>query len=110
MAAFTFSRNRRESMLLEQLHGGVAGAKQEVVFADADPEQFQALFQIGVVELGLMLFEPFFAGWRNLRRGVRGWRSAGARSLTRKDVEQPGAEDADVAELFQVRQRDVERL
>src|SRR5262245_28256957 len=85
MAAFSFSGYRRESVLLEQVHGAAAAVKQEVIFADADPEKLQPFFQIGVIELGLMLFEPGFAGGRDLRRGVRGWRGAGARRMTREN-------------------------
>src|SRR5262245_9943664 len=110
MAAFSFAGDRREPVFLEQLHGRVAVAEQEVVFADADPEQFQPLLQIGVIEFGLMLFEPRFAGGSYLRRGVRGGRSASARSHAPGDVEQAGTEYADVTELLQIRQRDVERL
>src|SRR5262245_18697139 len=110
MSAFSFSGNQCEFVFLEQFHSAAAAVKQEVILADADPEQLQPLFQISVVEFGLMLFEPGFAGGSDLSRGVRGRRAARSRSLTREDVEQPGTEDAYVAELFQVRQRDVERL
>src|SRR5262249_25118372 len=110
MAAIAFARDRREAALLEQFHRAAAGAEQEVILADAHPEQPQSLFQVGVVELGLLSLNPSFSGGCNLCRGIRRWRAARARSLTRKDVEQARTEDADVTELLQIRQRDVERL
>src|SRR5262245_41397120 len=110
MAAVTLAGDRREPMSLEQFHRAATGAEQEVVLADADPEQLQSLFQLCVVEFALLLLEPGLASRRDLRRGIRRRRAARARRLTREDVKQPGTEDADVAELLQVRQRDVERL
>src|SRR5262249_36201238 len=110
MAAFTLPRDRREAMLLEKLNRALAGGEQEIVFADADPQQPQPFFQIGIVELGLMLLAPRLSGGGDLRRSVRRRRAAPCRSLARQDIEQARTEDADVTELLQIRQRDVERL
>src|SRR5947209_6423029 len=110
MAAFTLARDRREAMLLDKLNRAAADAEQEIVFADADPEQPQPFFQIGIVQLGLMLLEPRFSGGRDLWRSVSRRRTAPCGSLAREDIQQPRTEDADVTEFLQIRQGDVEGL
>src|SRR5262245_55119886 len=109
MAAFTFPRDRGKAVLLEKLYRAAATAEQEIVLADADPEQFQPFLQTGIVELRLLLFEPGFSGGRNLCWSIRHRWPAPSRSWARKDIQQARTEDADVGEFLQIRQRDVER-
>ena len=73
-------------MLLEQFHGAAAAVEVGSHLYLCRSRAVSA-FPLAVVELGLMLFEPGFAGGRDLRRAFAAG-GAPARSLTREDVQQ----------------------
>ena len=87
MPARRFRIDRIEAVLFEHLDGGFGRRKQKVVFARAEPEQFQTFFLVGIVQCGKMLFFP---KKRHRLVRVRRWID---------DSEQPRTVHADIREL-----------
>ena len=100
MAAFTLVKDRVEAVLLEQVHGAGGIREPGIVFADAEPEELQALLQASVVEHRLILRLPGFS----VRRRV--WRSGPASAASG----QACTVDTDVSELVEMGQSDIQRL
>src|SRR5437762_8667567 len=90
-----------EAVLLQQRHRILCRRDQPVVFAGAEPEEVEAFFERGVVERGDVALLPRVGGRRRRRDGGR--RAAAA-------VDDARAEHADVRELLEIRNRDVQRL
>jgi len=84
----------------KQLHRAPRRRDQAVVLAGAEPEEVETALGGGVVERGEVLRFPRFTKWCVRRRRRRAASAA----------DDSGAEDADVRELFEMRNRDVERL
>jgi len=78
-----------EIVLLQRRHSRPGGFDQKVVFACAEPEEFQSFLEFGVVQ-GITLL--FFPGWP---RAATGW------------TEYARTEHADIGELVQFGDRDV---
>ena len=94
---------RGEAVPLEQLHGALGRRQQEIVGAGGEPEQLQTFFRRRVVERRLVPLLPRRVGRR--RRSP-----APDRGPPPKVPNQSRAEDADVGELIEMGNRDVERL
>src|SRR5205814_9789842 len=100
VSAFALDQYRREAVLLQELHRAPRRRDQAIVFAGAEPQEAEAALVDGVVEGGQVLFLPSLSKRRALRRCRRPSSAA----------DDPGAEDADVRELLEMRNRDVQRL
>jgi hypothetical protein len=58
VAAGRFLVDHVEPVLLQGRHGGLGGFDQEILFAGAEPDQFQALLELGVVQGFTLLVFP----------------------------------------------------
>ena len=99
MGTIAFDEHGVEPVLLQQLHGPACRCDQAVVLTSTEPKQAQAALRGGIVERGAVLTLPRFCE----RRRVCGTGAAAA-------ADNAGTEHADVRELVQVRNADVQRL
>ena len=104
MASRALFHHRREAVLLQQLHRVLRGRHQAVVDAGREPQELQSFLGRGIVERRKILLFP--CGAEGRIRGAGGWRGTSASAPT----QQTGAIDADIAELLEIGDADVECL